>query len=297
MSDAMKYINPEILSKLSRLEIKAREIVEGAITGIHKSPHHGFSVEFAEHREYVPGDDIRHIDWKVFGRSDRFYIKQYEEETNLYAYILMDTSESMRYGNKISKFDYGAYITASLAYLILKQQDMVGLVNFSDKIDKVIPASGNTSHLKEICRALAEAESGKKTDIGQILHMAAEKIKRRGVIIIVSDMLDNLENILFGLRHLRHKRHDVMLFHVLDYDEIHFPFEQMSKFIGLEDHPELMINPRAVRDSYLEEVQNFCEQLKGGCMRNRVDYIGLDTSQPLDIAISSYLAARTGRLS
>lgn len=296
MDNPYQLLDPQILGKISGLELKAREVVEGFISGLHKSPYHGFSVEFAEHREYVPGDDIRHIDWKVYARSDRFYIKQYEEETNLIVYLLVDVSESMKYGQKISKKDYGSYLAASLAYLTLKQQDSVALATFHEDLEKYVPPSGNISHLKYICQELIREPAREKTNIGTILHRVAEKIKRRGIIILISDMLDDLENILFGLRHLRHKRHDVILFHVLDYDEVHFPFEELSKFIGMEEDQEILMNPKAIRDSYLKEMNGFCEALNAGCMRNRVDYVRLDTSQNLDVALSSYLASRIGRI-
>ncbi|RME03915.1 MAG: DUF58 domain-containing protein [Planctomycetota bacterium] len=294
-NDQKQLLNSKVLSRISRLEIRAKGIVEGYITGLHKSPYHGFSVEFAEHREYVPGDDIKHIDWKVFGRSDRFYIKQYEEETNLISHIIVDTSESMHYGRPTTKLAYASELAACLAYLIIRQQDAVSLLTFDEDIQKYLPPSSNPGHLRYICAALLETEEGKKTNLGVILHKVAEKIKKRGLVILISDMFDQVENILFGLRHLRHKGHEVLLFHVLDKDEVSFPFEDLTMFEGMEGYQDLLANPKAVRQSYLEELQRFCEELKNGCMRNRIDYTRLDTSQDLSIALSSYLAARIGK--
>ncbi len=296
--DPRKYLDPKVLAKLGRLELKARLIVEGFIAGLHKSPYRGISVEFAEHREYVPGDDTRHVDWKVFGRTDRFYIKQYEEETNLKSYILLDGSESMGFAGgdgQISKYQYGTYLAAALAYLILKQQDAVGLAVFDDEVRGFVPPSSSQTHLLNVIQELDRQTAAKKTAVGDILRGFADRIKKKGIIIIISDMFDDLESIQLGLKHLRYKRHDVILFHILDHDELNFPYQRMTLFEGLEGYPELLADPRALRRAYLEEIQKFQEDLKRTCRRSRIDYVLLDTSRRLDAPLTAFLASRGGR--
>jgi uncharacterized protein (DUF58 family) len=315
-SDPRRYLDPRVLQQITRLEIKARLIVEGFISGLHKSPYEGFSVEFAEHREYVPGDDIRHIDWKVFGRSDRIYIKQYEEETNLKAYLLIDGSESMAYpyphapsrktasskartavaesAPRLSKFEYATYVAASIAYLCLRQQDAVGLALFDDRVRNFVPPSSNPSHLQSVVGGMEEPSLREKTDIGAIFHEFADRIKKKGLIIIISDMLDDIEKIKRGLKHLRYKNHEVILFHVLDHEELVFPFTKMTLFEGLEGFPELLADPRALRAAYLEELNGFLEELRKVCRDSRIDYVKLDTNEKLSTALSTYLATRAG---
>jgi len=308
-TDPRKYLDPQFLSRVSRLELKARLIVEGFISGLHKSPYHGFSVEFAEHREYVPGDDIRHIDWKVFGRSDRFYIKQYEEETNLKAYFLLDVSQSMAYpyasnpqassgdagsSRRISKFEYGTYVVAGLSYLLLRQQDAVGLALFDDQVRKFITPSSSPSHLQPLLGEIESTSLAKKTDIGSIFHQFADRIKRKGLILVVSDLFDDVAHLRHGLEHLRYKNHEVIVFHVLDHDELVFPFRRMTLFEGLEQAPELLADPQALRDAYLEEVNGYLADVRRVCRDTHVDYIKLDTTDHLDVALSAYLAKRAG---
>ena len=295
--DPRQYLDPKILAKIARLEIKARLIVEGFISGMHRSPYPGVSVEFAEHREYVPGDDIRHIDWKVFGRSDRFYIKQYEEETNLSSYILMDASESMQYGSDgVSKYQYGSYIAAALAYLLMNQQDAVGLGVFDEDIRTFLPASASQTHFLNLIGELDRQESAQKTDLGSILSNFADRVKKKGLIVIISDMFDSFERIRRGLKYIRHKNHEIMLFHVLDEDEITFPFQRMTLFEGLEDYPELLADPPALRQAYLEEIESFQAELRRTCRNNRIDYVRIHTGEKLDVALTSYIAGRAGRL-
>ena len=292
-----KYLDPKVLNGISRLEIKARLIVEGFISGLHRSPYHGFSIEFAEHREYVPGDDVRHIDWKVFGRSDRFYIKQYEEETNLSTHILLDASESMTYGSDgVSKFDYGVMVAASLSYLLLRQQDAVGLALFDEKVCDMVGARSTGSHLKTLLELAENPGLKEKTDLGVILHEFAGRIHRRGLVVIISDMLDDIEHIERGLKHLRYCNHEVILFHLLDTDERTFPFQNMTMFEGMEGMEEVLANPRLLKEAYLEELESFLSRLRRVCRNNRFDYVALDTSDPLDVALSTYLAKRTGSL-
>ncbi|MHC4599068.1 MAG: DUF58 domain-containing protein [Planctomycetota bacterium] len=296
MNDYLKYLDPRTLNKIGRLELKARLIVEGFISGLHKSPYHGFSVEFAEHREYVPGDEIKHIDWKVFGRTDRFYVKQYEEETNLAATILLDTSESMAYTSPdvgVSKLEYASYVAASLAYLILQQQDAVALATFDAEINKFLPPSSHGSHLKNLLRAIEESAPARKTDVGIILHETAERMKKRGLVVLLSDLFDSSENLASGLQHLRHKKHEVILFHVLDRDEIRFPFQRMTLFEGLEALPKINVDPRALRKAYLEELNDFLGDVRKVCLQNGVDYVELHTDMLLDVALAEYLATRS----
>ena len=296
MPESPRYFDPRILSRLGNLDLIAREVVEGYITGLHKSPYHAFAVEFAQHREYVPGDEIKHVDWKVYARSDRYYIKQYEEETNLRSYFLLDTSESMRYAsNGLSKLDYGCFIVASLTYLLLKQQDSAGLACFDNQIRRFIPSKASPAQLKVILRELEQIAPQKRTRMDVIFHELAERIARRGLVVIVSDLFDDPARILMGLRHFRHKRHEVIVFHVMDEAELTFPFRDSAMFEGLEDLGEILTEPRAIRRAYLDQVEAFVHKVKFGCRAHRVDYVQLSTAHPLDIALSAYLAGRAKR--
>lgn len=293
-----RYLDPKTLTKISRLDIIARLVVEGFVTGLHRSPYHGFSVEFAEHREYVPGDDIKHIDWKVYARSDRYYIKQYEEETNLTATILVDGSESMRFQSDPegpSKLEYACFIAASLTYLILRQRDAVGLVTFDEEIRKFLPPGSSASHRNLVLDALTSIDpSQRKTGLGPVLHTMAERVKRKGLVILISDLFGDPAEVLSGLRHFRHKRHEVIVFHVLDHAERTFPFDKMTRFQGLEALGDITCDPGALRAAYLEELNGFIGEIRHGCRADRVDYVPLDTEMPLDVALTSYLATRAG---
>ncbi len=295
MVDYQKYLDPTTLNKIGRLELKARLIVEGFIAGLHKSPYHGYSVEFAEHREYVPGDDIRHIDWKVYGKSDRYYIKQYEEETNLVAQVLLDMSESMAYASgPVSKFEYGSYIAASLSKLVLDQRDSAGLFLFDDEVRTHVRPSSHPSHLGTLLREIDKTSASRKTDMGAIFHDVAERVSKRGILVVISDFFDSVDNIARGLRHFRHRGHDVICLHVLDPYEANFPFQRMTMFEGLEEYPEILANPRAIRQAYLDEVNRFTHDLRAHCLKNRIDYKRILTDERLDVALSTYLAARGG---
>lgn len=289
-----KYLDPKTLSKVGNLDLKARLVVEGYISGQHKSPYHGFSVEFAEHREYAPGDDLKHLDWKVLGKTDRYYIKQYEEETNLRSYILLDTSESMKYASpgNISKLEYASYIAASLTYMLIRQQDSVGLVLFDNAIKKFIPASASPAHLRAILHELGQITPEERTDTGIIFHDLAERIKRKGLVIILSDLFDDPEKLLFGLQHFRHKRHEVIVFQLLDDFEMKFPFENMTLFEGYEGWQELLCDPRSLRKGYVEEYEQFTDKMKRGCRNNKIDFVPVNTKNPLDVVLSAYLANR-----
>lgn len=293
-------LDPRTLAKLAGLELRARSIVEGYVAGMHRSPFHGFSVEFAEHREYVPGDDVRHVDWKVYGKTDKYYLKQYEEETNLICYLVLDTSESMTYRSHdapLSKLDYARTVAAALAYLVLRQQDSVGLAMFDQELRTFVRPSGNPSHLKQLTHVMEQAETGKKTAAGPILHELAERLPRRGVVVLLSDLFDNVASLLAGLKHLRHRRHEVIVFQVLDPAELEFAFEQTTLFKGLENWPDTLTDPRTLRQAYLAEFEKFLLEVRKCCREQRADYVQLRTDQPLDLALSSYLAKRLERRS
>jgi len=291
------YLDPAVLNKVARLELRARLVMEGFVSGMHKSPFHGFSVEFAQHREYVQGDDLRYLDWKIWAKSDRLYIKEFEEETNLRAHLFLDQSESMAYGHEggMSKFDYGATASASLAYLIQQQSDAVGLTLFNDKVMRSVPPSNTRANLNNVMASLEEARPTAKTRIGAVLTELASHVSRRGMVIVFSDLFDDLEQVMRGLRMLVQRGHDVAVFHILDHDEVEFPFERMTLFDGLEELPELLVDPRSLRDAYLKEINDFQAQMRRGCLQNKIDYVKLVTSQPLDVVLSSYLAARAAR--
>jgi uncharacterized protein (DUF58 family) len=293
--DPRQLLDPKTLVKLQRLDLIARSVVEGFVTGLHKSPFHGFSVEFAEHREYAPGDDIKHLDWKVFGRTDRYYIKEYEEETNLGAYVVVDASESMTYKSDAapcSKLQYAKMAGAALLYLILNQRDSVGLVTFDKDVREFIAPSAHASHLKILLNQLQKTEAKGETSLGDIFHSLAERIRRKGLVIVISDLLDDPEKVLFGLKHLRHRKHEVILLHVMDKTELTFQFDTMLKLEGLESAREEMVDPISIRKSYLEELKKYLEAIRKGCRTNKVDYVLMDTSQPLDVALTGYLATR-----
>ncbi len=294
MSDYQKYLDPEVVNKISPLDLKARLVVEGFISGLHKSPYHGFSVEFAEYREYVPGDDLRHIDWKVYGKTDRHYIKQYEEETNLVSHVLLDLSKSMEYGSgSVTKRDYASTIAAALVYLVVQQQDAVGLGLFDRTVRKFVPAGSHHGHMRKLLQEIAEAPCDADTDVGTVMKDLSDRIRKRGLVILISDFLDEPDGILEGVQLLRHRRHDVIVMHVLDRDEVEFPFDTMTKFTGLEVEAQRVVNPRALRKAYLAEVEAHLETIKTGCHAIGADYVRMTTNQRLDVALSAYLATRS----
>ncbi len=265
------------------------------MSGVHRSPFHGFSIEFAEHREYAPGDDLRYLDWKVFGRTDKYYLKRFEEDTNLVCHLLLDASESMRYRSDaapLSKLDYARRAAAALAYLILHQQDSVGLVVFDAEIRSLLRASSNPSHLKAILGMMETVSAERKTSTGPIFHDLAERLKKRGIMIVLSDMFDDLETMLTGLKHLRHRRHEVVVMHVLDPAEMEFPFDERTLFRGLERLPDVLTEPRALRKAYLAEFDRYLRKLKAGCRAEEIDYVLLRTDQSLEVTLASYLASR-----
>lgn len=291
---ATKYLDPQALDKIKRLEVRARLVVEGFITGQHRSPYNGFAVEFATHREYSPGDDLRHIDWKVWSKTDRLYIKEYEEETNLKCHLLVDCSKSMRYGEKSgwSKFDYASTAAASLGYLMQQQQDSVGCVLFSNQIDKTLKASSHPSHLKLILHELEQTEPSKTTDVTDPFFQLASQIRQRGIICLFSDLFLDPQQLAKSLAQFRLRRHEVLVFHVMHQDELEFPFQENTLFRGMEVEQELHTEPRALRKSYLEAVENYMTQIKKTCAGSGIDHVLLDTSKPLGGVLSSYLNFR-----
>jgi uncharacterized protein (DUF58 family) len=294
MPDAVKSpIDPKIINSVAKLDLRARLVVEGYVSGMHKSPYKGFSVEFAEHREYAPGDDLRYLDWKVFGKTDRYYIKQYEEETNLVCHLVLDTSESMDFGTEgVRKFDYAATIAAALAYLIVGQHDAAGLVTFDEKVRKVLPPGSHGGHLRRVFDVLEKAAPGGRTAIGQVLSQVSDQLRKRGLVVVISDLVGDVEEVLRGLRRLRGHKHDVVVFHVLDPAEIDFPFDQMTLFQGLESFPDLLADPKSLRRTYLDHLADFRQRLRAGCLAERIDVVEMNTRTPLDVALTSYLAHR-----
>lgn len=299
MESYQKYLRPETLSKLHGLDLKARLIVEGYVSGLHKSPYHGFSVEFAEHREYVPGDDLRYVDWKVFGKSDRIYLKQYEEETNFACYVLLDTSESMLYQSEqaaVSKLEYARYVAAALSFLVLQQQDAIGLATYDSTVRQFLRASTHPSHLKQICHVMEQAPPQGETSMGPIFHDLAERIKKRGVVVVVSDLFDDIPTLMLGLKHLAHRRHDVLLLQVIDPAEQDFPFQDPTLFKGLEGLPEQMTEPRSLRTAYQREFERFLQEVRRGCRDLHMDYALLRSDESLDVALRTFLTSRANRL-
>ena len=298
--DYRQYLEPKTLQKIAALDIRARLIVEGFITGMHRSPYKGFSVEFAQHRKYVSGDDIRYIDWKVFGRTDRHYIKQYEEETNLQVVLVVDASESMTYaGSKVPgwrKFDHATSIAASMAYVALHQQDSAGVVVFDDVVRRFIKPSNNPKQWRTIVDELTTVPKNKKTRMGAILDELAETLTHRSLVILISDMFESAEALVKAIRHLRYKRHDLIVMQILDHDEIEFPFQNTTLFKGLEEMGELVVEPRSLREAYLDELNKHAETVRLACHNLKVDFVQVDTSLPLDVTLPGFLATRAARM-
>ncbi len=294
---SQKYLDPITLDRIKRMDVRARLVVEGFMTGQHRSPYHGFAVEFATHREYAPGDDLRHIDWKVWSKTDRLYIKEYEAETNLKCTLLVDSSKSMRYGEKSgwSKFDYAATAAASLAYLLQQQQDAVGLVMFSNKIEQTLRPSTHPSHLKLMLHELERVQPERTTDINDVFLALANQIRQRGIIALFSDLFLDPKVLGATLNQFRLRRHEVIVFHIMHHDELEFPFADNTLFRGLEVDVQLQTEPRALRRSYLEAVERYMAQVRRVCATSGIDHVLVDTSKPLDGVLSSYLSFRQRR--
>jgi len=290
-------LDPKVLQKIGRLDLRAKLVVEGFISGMHKSPFKGFSVEFAQHRGYVPGDDLKHLDWKVWGKNERYYIKQYEAETNLVTTVLLDGSESMKYGGakasgRMSKLEWGKLAAAALSYLVLNQSDAVALGVFQEELNQWVERSTRKVHINRICQSLEEIQPEGATGVGHALHTVADRVKRRGVFFLISDLFEDVESILDGVQHLRHGGHELVVVHVLDDDEMEFPFEGMVQFKGLELEVRIKCHPRSIREEYLHELTSHLNRVKGVCQKNGIDYLLANTSHPVDVVLSAYLQKR-----
>ncbi len=289
-----KYLEPQALGKLKNLSLAARQVVEGFFAGMHKSPHKGFSVEFAEHREYTPGVDPRHIDWRVYGRRDKLYVKQYEEETSMRCYILLDTSASMDYKSEsgLSKLEYASFLAASLSYLLAFQHDAVGLITLDDQVRTQVPPRQGPGHLRVLMERLEATTVGKETKLGDTFHQLAETIKRRSLVVVLSDLFDDPSEVISGLKHFRHKKHDVIVFQTLDPAELTFPFDDVSRIEDMETGREITSDPRAFRTGYLEALATFLETVRGGCLSSQIDYAVAETNMKFDAFLGTYLARR-----
>lgn len=295
MPVSKRFLHPEAIKRIARLDLRARYIVEGFLSGSHRSPYFGQSVEFVQHRAYAPGDDLRRLDWKVVAKQDRYCVKQYEEDTNMRCTLLVDVSGSMRYGSgPLSKFEYAATLAVSLAYLLLRQQDAVGCTAFDESTRAAVPIRSKRNHLQTIIGALDVQNPRDKTDLFKVFQSAAEGLPRRGMVAVVSDLLADREGLFKGLRLLRQRGHDVIVFHVLDDDELDFPFAGPTRFEGIEIPQTLRCNPRALRDGYLEALKTYLDEVRRGCAKLVVDYALVRTSQPLDAALAGFLTHRLG---
>ena len=292
------YLDPELLQKLGDLELVAREVVEGLRVGSHRSPLRGFSTEFAHHRQYAPGDAIRDIDWRVYGRTDRYYTKLYEAETNFDCHILIDASASMSYGSgKVNKLEYTKFLAASLAYLVLKQRDSVGLSVFDSEVRAYMPPRSAMGIIVQIDRLLRDIRPTPKTTLARQLHDIALMMKRRSFVIVISDLLADVEDIMAGLDHIRFDGHNVVVLHTLDPYEIEFPFKGTWRFEGLEEELPLTTQPERIRDDYLANFGEYMAALRSGCVGAKIDYKTVDTSRPLDAVLNEFFAERAATLS
>ena len=289
-----KYLKPEILGSIGSLEVVARQVVEGVRIGMHRSPSRGISSEFTAYRQYVSGDAVAAIDWKSYARSDRYYIKQYEAETNFVANLLVDASGSMTYGSgKISKLEYAKYMAASMAYLITDQSDSVGVGVFDGELQSHVPPMSSKSVINDISRELENATPQPRTNVGAVLSEFAHRMARRGMVMLFSDMLDNTEDFIKGINHLRYRGHNVVVFHTLDPYEIDFPFKGTSRFVGLEDDGDVVTQPDRLRDNYMKELERFISGIRDACTKAEVDYVLVNTAEPIEHVLSSYLLQRT----
>ena len=289
------HLTPKALARIGKLEVRARNVVEGVMDGLHRSPYFGQSVEFSQHREYVPGDEARHIDWKVWSKTDRYYVKLFEEDTNLRTTLLVDSSESMAYGTgPMTKADYAATLAAAIGYLLLKQQDTVGMTVFDDAVRAAVPHRGKKTHLNTLLQTLGATEPAQNTDLGAILARTAEEQRRPGMVVLLSDLFAGRDAAYRGLRMLRSRGHDVLVFHILDDSELDFDFQGTTRFVGLEGAGEVTCDPRSLRDGYLKAMREFCEETRRRCAANLIDYQVVRTSEPFDASLSRYINSRLG---
>jgi uncharacterized protein (DUF58 family) len=294
--DPRRFLHPDTIARISRLDLRARQVVEGFISGMHRSPFFGHSVEFVQHRDYTPGDDIRHLDWKVWSKTDKFYIKQFEEETNLRTHMVVDVSNSMHYGKTgpgvFNKYNYACTIAACLGYMLLRQQDSVGLMTFDEDVRQVVPPRSQNTHIDAIIKALDVSRPREKTNIERIIKRVAENAPGRGLIVLISDLLVDREPLFRALEMLRHGRHDVLVFHVLDEEELTFPFAGITRFEGMEELAQVLCDPRSLRDGYLEALQEYLVEVRRGCARKGIDYQLVHTKEYLDAVLSKFLHHR-----
>ncbi|MBT3199502.1 MAG: DUF58 domain-containing protein [Phycisphaerales bacterium] len=288
------YFEPSKMDRLTNLSFTVRQAVEGFISGLHRSPHKGFSVEFAEHREYAPGDDLRHLDWVAWARSDRYYIKQYEQETNLRAHILLDASASMNYKHdaKITKFQYGCFLASCLTYLMCRQQDSVGMIAFDKDVRFHIPPASSPAHMDRIFTTLEGLTPGGKTAVGDTFHNLANRIAKRGLVIIISDLYDDQSEILKALQHFVYKKHQIIVFHVMDQAELEFPFTKVSSFVDMETKQKIQVDPRHVKQGYIDEMNAFIDRYRLECSGRKIEYVLASTSDPYERMLLDYLARR-----
>lgn len=296
MTDPSDYLDPQTLASVQGLDLKARLIVEGFVSGLHRSPYHGFSVEFAEHREYVPGDDLRHVDWKVYGKSDRYYLKQFEEETNFACHFIVDASRSMAYRSEaavMSKLEYASHIAAALSWLVIQQQDAAGLATLDSQIRDQVPPSSQPSHLRLLLHRLENLEPAGETALGPVLHELAERIRKRGLVILLSDLMDDLPSLCAGLKHFRYRRHDVSILQIVDPAEQDFPFDQPTRFIGMEESLEQPADPRAIADAYRREFAGFIADVRHQARDLGMDHTLIRTDENLGNALRAFLQTRS----
>ncbi|MCX7994483.1 MAG: DUF58 domain-containing protein [candidate division WOR-3 bacterium] len=292
MKGKIKYLDPEILARLSNLDLKARLVVEGFLTGLHHSPYKGFSQEFTDYRPYIPGDEIKLIDWKVYGRHDRFYVKEYQEETNLRAYILLDKSGSMGYGRKITKLEYAKFLAACLAYLLFKQRDGVGIMTFDTGIRQFIPPSAKKYNFTRILEVIEEVRTGNETELGRVLFELGQKIKRRALVILLSDLFDDPLRVVRSLKSFRAKKHEMIVFQIIDPDEYTFPFVEAALFQDMENNDQLIVEPRAIRNSYQKKFREFLNYYQQKMLEAHIDYELINTSEDYDRALFFFLQKR-----
>ena len=289
-----RYLDPDGLARVGNMELVARQVVEGFLTGRHRSPYHGFSVEYLDHRAYTPGDEIRSLDWKILARTDKYYVKLFQDETNLRAHVLLDCSRSMAFqSGKLSKLAYGSYLAAALSYLMLHQNDAVGLVLFDHQIRQFLAPRARPTQFRRILELLEESPSQSDTDVGAVLHEVAERIKRRGLVIIISDLIDDEAKIANGLQHFRHNRHEVIVFHVMDDAELTFPYDRLTRFKDMEGAGRVVANPKSLRGRYLARMQSFQEGLKAACFERGISYNLANTKEPYDHFLAAYLEKRS----
>ncbi|HYE87714.1 MAG TPA: DUF58 domain-containing protein [Vicinamibacterales bacterium] len=293
MAGAARYLDPAVVARLGTIDLKARTIVEGFLTGLHRSPYKGFSVEFAEYRQYLPGDDLATLDWKVFARSDKHFVKKYEEDTNLTCHLLIDVSRSMGYASgEVTKLQYASYLVGALAYLMHRQRDSFGLIAFDDSISALLPASARAGHLRAVLLALERLQLGVGTNVARPLHDLAAAVRKRGMVVLVSDLLDEPASVLDGLKHFRYRGTDVIVFHIVDPYELKFPFEHAARFRDMETEEEVMAVPGSVRDDYIKKMEGRIAYFRRELGLAGIDYCLLETSQPLELGLMSYLMTR-----